>query len=164
MEPPIPTADGSTPTRAVDGALLGCRSWCGKCRRPCGVATSCRLPERRPILPEHQDLKVGDCVPIAKTVNHTRRSGSPARSRTAGGSGRNRTAPGRGSSIPLDASRTRLTTRLKDLYAWRTSPGNALLSLILFEFGDLPMTRKLLLGVKQRAEHLVEEGGVRATT
>jgi hypothetical protein len=37
---------------------------------------------------------------------------------------------------------------------WRTSPGNALLSLILFELGDFPMTRKLLLGVKRRAEEV----------
>jgi hypothetical protein len=56
--------------------------------------------------------------------------------------------------VPLDGDRTRLITRLKDLYAWRTSPGNALLSLILFELGDYPMTRKLLLGVKRRAEEL----------
>jgi hypothetical protein len=43
------------------------------------------------------------------------------------------------------------------LYDWRTSPGNALLTLILFEFGDFPMTRKLLLGVKRRAEDLVKD-------
>jgi hypothetical protein len=55
---------------------------------------------------------------------------------------------------PLDGDRTRLIARLKDLYAWRTSPGNALLSLILFELGGFPMTRKLLLGVKRRAEEL----------
>lgn len=54
--------------------------------------------------------------------------------------------------VPLDGNRTRVITRLKALYAWRTSPGNALLTLILFEFGDFPMTRKLLLGVKRRAE------------
>jgi hypothetical protein len=56
--------------------------------------------------------------------------------------------------IPLDGDRTRLITRLKDRYAWRTSPGKALLSLILFELGDFPMTRKLLLGVKRRAEEV----------
>jgi hypothetical protein len=42
----------------------------------------------------------------------------------------------------------------QSLYDWRTSPGNALLTLILLEFGDFPMTRKLLLGVKRRAEQL----------
>jgi hypothetical protein len=56
--------------------------------------------------------------------------------------------------IPLDGDRTRLITRLKDLYGWRTSPGTALLSLNLFELGDIPMTRNLLLGVKRRAEEV----------
>ena len=56
--------------------------------------------------------------------------------------------------VPLDSRRTRLITRLKDRYEWRSSPGNALLTLILFEFGDFPMMRKLLLGVKRRAERL----------
>jgi hypothetical protein len=58
--------------------------------------------------------------------------------------------------VPLDGGRTRLITRLQELYPWRTSPGNALLTLILFEFGDFPMTRKLLLGVKRRAEQRKE--------
>ena len=56
--------------------------------------------------------------------------------------------------VPLDGGRTRLLARLKERYEWRTSPGNALLTLILFEFGDFPMMRKLLLGVKRRAERL----------
>ena len=54
--------------------------------------------------------------------------------------------------VPLEGSRTRLVTRLKARYEWRRSPGNALLSLILLEFGDFPMMRKLLRGVKARAE------------
>ena len=57
--------------------------------------------------------------------------------------------------VPLAGGRTRLITRLKALYAWRTSPANALLTLILF--GDFPMTRKLLLGVKRRAEQLAKD-------
>ena len=55
------------------------------------------------------------------------------------------------------ASWTRLITRLKALYTWRTSPGNALLMLILFEFADFPKTLNFLLGVKRRAEHLVKD-------
>lgn len=47
---------------------------------------------------------------------------------------------------------TRLVTRLKDRYPWRSSPGIALLSLILFEHGDFPMMRKMLLGLRSRAE------------
>jgi hypothetical protein len=36
----------------------------------------------------------------------------------------------------------------QSLYASRTSPGNALLTLNLFEFADFLLTRNLLLGVK----------------
>jgi hypothetical protein len=43
-------------------------------------------------------------------------------------------------------------TRLKERYPWRTSPPLALLTLVLFEFGDFPMMRKLLLGIRRRAE------------
>jgi hypothetical protein len=53
---------------------------------------------------------------------------------------------------PLAGGRTRLITRLKARYPWRAEPANAFLSLILFEFGDFPMMRKLLLNFKQRAE------------
>jgi hypothetical protein len=49
---------------------------------------------------------------------------------------------------------TRLVLRLKEQYPWRSSPGQALLTLILFEFGDFPMMRKLLLGIRRRAERL----------
>jgi hypothetical protein len=55
----------------------------------------------------------------------------------------------------LDGGHARLITRLKDRYSWRSAPANALLSLILFEFGDFPMMRKLLLGVKRRAERSI---------
>jgi hypothetical protein len=56
--------------------------------------------------------------------------------------------------IPLEGGRTRLISRLKARYAWRASPANAPLTVIIFEFGDFPMMRKLLLGVKRRAEQL----------
>jgi hypothetical protein len=44
------------------------------------------------------------------------------------------------------------TVRLKDRFAWRETPGGALLSLILFEFGDFAMMRKQLLDLRTRAE------------
>ena len=46
---------------------------------------------------------------------------------------------------------TRLVTRLRILYPWHR-PADALLSLVLFEFGDFPMMRKMLRTLKQRAE------------
>ena len=45
--------------------------------------------------------------------------------------------------------RTRLVTRLRQRY--RAAPAT-LITVILAEFGDYPMMRKMLLGIKQRAE------------
>jgi hypothetical protein len=52
---------------------------------------------------------------------------------------------------PTDDRGTRLVTRLRIRYDWRR-PGEALLSLVLNEFGDFPMMRRMLLGIKARAE------------
>jgi hypothetical protein len=53
--------------------------------------------------------------------------------------------------VPLDGGKaTRLVTRLKAKHEWR-SPSSALLSLVLLEFGDFPMMRRMLRGLKERA-------------
>lgn len=55
--------------------------------------------------------------------------------------------------IPLEGGRTRVITRLKQRYAWET-PIGAILTLVLLEFGDFPMTRRVLKGIKVRAERM----------
>jgi hypothetical protein len=45
--------------------------------------------------------------------------------------------------------RTRLVTRLRQRY--RVAPAT-IITVILADFGDYPMMRKMLLGIKQRAE------------
>ena len=63
--------------------------------------------------------------------------------------------------VPLEGGRaTRLVTRLKANYDW-SSPSSALLSLVLLEFGDFPMMRRMLRGLKQRAEQVA---GVHSAT
>ncbi len=52
--------------------------------------------------------------------------------------------------IPIDEEHTRLIIRLKCHYRW-TRP-TIVSDLILMELGDFPMMRKLMLGIKQRAE------------
>jgi hypothetical protein len=47
---------------------------------------------------------------------------------------------------------TRLVTRMKQDYRWAT-PALALFNLILMEFGDFAMERRMLKGIKTRAEH-----------
>ena len=63
---------------------------------------------------------------------------------------RSPTAPGRDVEW-LPDGRTRLITRLKARYEWK-APLSALLSAVLLESGDLPMMRKMLRGMKARAE------------
>ena len=54
---------------------------------------------------------------------------------------------------PLAGGQTRLITRLKQRYPWET-PAMALFTLLLLEFGDFPMMRRMLQGIKQRAEQV----------
>jgi hypothetical protein len=53
----------------------------------------------------------------------------------------------------LSAGRTRLVTRMKQDYRWET-PRLAAFNLILMEFGDFAMERRMLKGIKTRAERL----------
>jgi hypothetical protein len=52
---------------------------------------------------------------------------------------------------PLAEGRTRLCTPLRLRYPWER-PASAVLSLILLEFGDFAMMRRMLLGIRARAE------------
>lgn len=60
----------------------------------------------------------------------------------------------------LPGGRTRLVTRLRQRYPWE-SPATAVFTLLLLEFGDFPMMRRMLIGIKTRAERLAREGGAR---
>jgi hypothetical protein len=53
----------------------------------------------------------------------------------------------------LPSERTRLVTRMKQDYRWRTAR-LAMFNLILMEFGDFAMERRMLKGIKVRAERL----------
>ena len=53
----------------------------------------------------------------------------------------------------LDDGTTRLVTRVHAVYDW-TRPATALLGVVLMEFGDFAMMRRMLLGIKERAESL----------
>lgn len=52
---------------------------------------------------------------------------------------------------PLPGDSTRLVTRMKQDYRWQT-PRLAMFNLILMEFGDFAMERRMLKGIKARAE------------
>jgi hypothetical protein len=55
---------------------------------------------------------------------------------------------------------TRLVTRMKQDYRWQT-PRLALFNLILMEFGDFAMERRMLRGIKARAERICLAGSIR---
>lgn len=52
---------------------------------------------------------------------------------------------------PTDDGATRLVSRVHAARDWRR-PGTALLGVVLMEFGDFAMFRRMLLGIKERAE------------
>jgi len=54
---------------------------------------------------------------------------------------------------PTDGNGTRLVSRIHAVYDWR-HPLSALLGVVLMEFGDFAMQRRMLRGIKARAESL----------
>ena len=109
----------------------------------------------RAILAEYQHPRIGDWVPMARTVNETTAFKVAGFETDRWLLWQKPHSTWAWKLSPLDGDRTRLVVRLKDRFAWRESPGGALLSLILFELGDFPMMRKLLLEVRARAEQQV---------
>lgn len=105
------------------------------------------------ILGEYQRPRVGDWMPMASVVNETTAFkvrdfetdtwllwGKPD-------------STWAWKLVALPNGGTRLITRLKQRYQWE-SPGMALFTLLLLEFGDFPMMRRVLRGIKERAERL----------
>jgi hypothetical protein len=118
-------------------------------------------PSADRIIDEFQDLKVGDLIPmwheshglaIAYRVDsfavrkwmlwvHRPHENEPPDS----------TWSWRLDELPAGA--TRLVTRMKQDYRWQT-PRLTLFNLVLMEFGDFAMERRMLKGIKVRAERL----------
>lgn len=102
------------------------------------------------VIEELQQPQVGDWMPMAKTVNETtafkvKDLDPPHRLLW---SKPDSTWAWRLTATPEGG--TRVVTRLKQRYQWE-SPGSALLTVILLEFGDFPMMRRLLKGIQKRA-------------
>ena len=108
-------------------------------------------PSADRVLPEFQHPGVGDWVPMFNRVNDT------TAFRMAVIEPPNHLLWAKPDStwewtLTEVDGRTRLVTRLRILYEWRTKPFGALASLILNEHGDFAMMRRMLLTLKQRAE------------
>ena len=105
-------------------------------------------PSADRILPEYQDLEVGDEVPLSNVADAEVRALEPHRSLLLL-VGHHTEAPGAFTwawgLYPLDREHTRLVTRLR----WRVDSS---VSILLMEAGEIWMMRKCLLGIKQRVE------------
>ncbi len=113
-------------------------------------------PSATVILPEFQDLEVGQWVPMSPAAQPSDRTALKVDSFEV-----NRwllwvkpDSTWAWQLTPTGDGGTRLVTRIHAVYDWRHQPLMALLGLVLMEFGDFAMLRRMLRGVKQRAESL----------
>jgi hypothetical protein len=103
------------------------------------------------IIEEFQYPKIGDWMPMAKKVNETTAFKVKAFETNEWLLWAKPDSTWAWKLVPLPGGRTRVISRLKALYVWRR-PLSASLSLILLEFGDFPMIRRVLKGIKARSE------------
>jgi hypothetical protein len=113
-------------------------------------------PSATTIVPGLQHLEVGQWVPMSPSRTPSERTALQVRSFQV-----NRwllwTMPGTTWAwqlTPIPGNGTRLVIRVHALYDWR-HPLTAVLGLLLLEFGDFAMMRRMLRGIKSRAEGLV---------
>jgi hypothetical protein len=105
------------------------------------------------VLGEYQPPKIADWMPMAKQVNETTAFRVKAFALNEWLLWEKPDSTWAWKLIPLDGGRTRLVLRLKARYAWER-PISAILTLVLLEFGDFPMMRRVLKGIKVRAQQM----------
>ena len=106
-------------------------------------------PSARHDLPELQDLEVGRWLPMAPDPDGDDRVRRRLLRGTALAAVAHPDSTWAWQLVPLPDGRTRLVTRLHVVYDWRREHRPACL---LMEFGDWPMMRRMLRGIRERAE------------
>jgi len=107
-------------------------------------------PSARRIVPELQDLHVGKLLPMAPTPSETTAFVVDSYQAPRWMLWRTPTSTWSWRLVPLPGDRTRLITRLHAVYAG--SRLSIALGVLLMEFGDFPMMRRMLRGIRERAE------------
>jgi hypothetical protein len=107
------------------------------------------------VLAEYQDVAVGDRMPMSGTVTDATAFTVTAFEPDRWLVWRKPDSTWVWTLTPVDGG-TRLVTRLRAAYDWH-HPLSAVLSLTLLEFGDYPMMRRMLHGIRLRAERLAAE-------
>jgi hypothetical protein len=102
----------------------------------------------------YQDIHVGDWMPMASKVSETTAFKVKAFAANEWLLWAKPDSTWSRRLVARPGGRTRLITRLRQRYQWE-SPGMALFTLVLLEFGDFPMMRRVLRGIKARAERTV---------
>jgi hypothetical protein len=114
-------------------------------------------PSAREVVPELQQLKVGQWVPMSPTppsdLNALRVEAFEANQWLLW---RKPDSTWVWHLTDRGHGTTRLVTRVHAVYNWR-SPLTALLGVILMELGDFAMMRRMLRGIKERAEILARD-------
>ena len=105
------------------------------------------------ILAQFQQPKIGDWLPMTSSVNATTAFKVKAFLTNRWLLWEKPDSTWAWTLTPLAGGQTRLITRLKQRYPWET-PAMALFTLLLLEFGDFPMMRRMLTGIKVRAEQM----------
>jgi hypothetical protein len=115
-------------------------------------------PSARTILPEFQHLELGQWVPMSPTPSETTAFKVAGFETAQWLLWQQPVSTWSWRLTRLPGGRTRLETRIRSLYDWHR-PAMVALSVFLNEFGDFPMMRRMLLGIKDRAEaHSVASG------
>jgi hypothetical protein len=107
-------------------------------------------PSAREIVPELQDLEVGRWIPMAPKASVKTSFLVDSFEKPRWMLWRTPESTWSWRLISLEDGATRLITRLRTHYTW-WHPGGVV-GLLLMEFGDFPMMRRMLLGIRERAE------------
>jgi hypothetical protein len=107
-------------------------------------------PSARQIVPHLQDLQVGLWLPMAPAPSAATTFVVDSFQMPRWMLWRTPSSSWAWHLVPLPDGRTRLITRLHTVYEWRR-PGAAL-TVLLMEFGDFPMMRRMLRGLRERAQ------------
>ena len=118
-------------------------------------------PSAERIVPELQQVRVGDWIPMSPVVNETTSFRVAAFEPNVWMLWQKPDSTWSWSLRPIDGGHTRLVSRIRAKYAWRRP--SVLVSLLLLEVGDFFMNRRELLGIKRRAEWLAADRATRAT-
>ena len=108
-------------------------------------------PSAREILPEFQQLEIGQWVPMSPTPNDVTAFKVAGFEANQWLLWQQPLSSWSWTLTELPGGKTRLVTRLRSHLDWNHR-AVSLFSVVLNEFGDFPMMRRMLLGIRDRAE------------